>query len=237
MANSEPLQLNYGGFYETNDSDQILEKAFAFSENEPPLSVSEYRTEHAKTEANNMNDKEIVRLFFERDERAIAEAHAKYGKYCTAVALNILKNREDSEACVNDALMKAWNAIPPEQPRNLAGFLAKITKNICLNAYDLSHAEKRGGGEIPLIFDELSECIPDGSNVEKAFEQKELGDTVNKFLKTLPESKRNLFILRYWYCLSVSEAAQRSGFTESNAAVTLLRIRKKLLGYLRKRGY
>lgn len=224
MENSEPLHPNYSGIYETNGTEQ-------------PLPASDNRTEHAKTVTGHMDDKEIVRLFNERDERAISEAHNKYGKYCTAVALNILKNREDSEACVNDALMKAWNAIPPEQPRNLAGFLAKITKNICLNAYDLSHAEKRGGGEIPLIFDELSECIPDGSNVEKAFEQKELGDTINKFLKTLSESKRNLFILRYWYCLSVSEAAQRSGFTESNAAVTLLRIRKKLIGYLRKRGY
>lgn len=215
----------------------MAENTFKISENQPPLSAGEYRTEPVKTGAAPMDDKEIIRLFNERDERAISEAQSKYGRYCTSVALSILKNREDSEACVNDALMKAWNAIPPEQPHNLAGFLAKITKNICLNAYDQSHAEKRGGGEIPLIFDELSECIPDGSNVEKAFEQKELGDVINKFLKTLPEAKRNLFILRYWYCLSVSEAAQRSGFTESSAAVALLRIRKKLLGYLRKRGY
>ena len=184
-----------------------------------------------------MDDKEIVRLFFERDERAISEAQSKYGKYCSTVALNILKNREDSEACVNDALMKAWNAIPPEQPRNLAGFLAKITKNICLNLYDSAHAEKRGGGEIPLIFDELSECIPDGSDVERAFEHKELTDAVNAFLGTLPEAKRNLFILRYWYCLSISEAAARCGISENNAAVTLLRTRKKLLGYLKKRGH
>lgn len=223
MENSEPLQPNYNGIYKPDGSEQP--------------SAGETGTEHTKTQAGHMDDKEIIRLFNARDEKAISEAHRKYGKYCTAVALNILKNREDSEACVNDALMKAWNAIPPEQPRNLAGFLAKITKNICLNAYDQSHAEKRGGGEIPLIFDELSECVPDGSNVEKSFEQKELSDTVNAFLKTLSEAKRNLFILRYWYCLSVSDAAQRSGFSESNAAVTLLRIRKKLLVYLRKRGY
>lgn len=184
-----------------------------------------------------MNDDEIIRLFIKRDEQAISAAHEKYGKYCSAVALNILKNREDSEACLNDALMKAWETIPPEQPRNLAGFLAKITKNICLNRYNMEHADKRGGGEVPLIFDELSECIPDNQNVEHAFEQKELIAAVNAFLKTLPESRRDLFLLRYWYCLSVSEAAARVGISSNNAAVTLARTRKKLLGYLRKRGY
>lgn len=184
-----------------------------------------------------MDDSEIVRLFTKRDEQAISAAHEKYGKYCSAVALNILKNREDAEACLNDALMRAWETIPPEQPQNLAGFLAKITKNICLNRYNMEHASKRGGGEIPLIFDELSECITNDQNVEHAFEQKELITAVNAFLKTLPEPRRDLFILRYWYCLSVSEAADRVGISVNNAAVTLARTRKKLLTYLRKRGY
>ncbi len=184
-----------------------------------------------------MDDSEIIQLFNERDEQAISAAHEKYGKYCSAIALNILKNREESEACFNDALMKAWDSIPPEQPRNLAGFLAKITKNICINRYNMERAEKRGGGEIPLIFNELSECIPDGSDVERTFEQKELINAVNAFLNTLTESRRDLFLLRYWYCLSVSEAAARCGISENSAAVTLMRTRKKLLGYLRERGH
>lgn len=184
-----------------------------------------------------MNDSEIVELFFSRDEKAISAANEKYGKYCAAVAMNILKNREDSEECVNDALLKAWNSIPPEKPRNLAGFLAKITKNISLNRYNSVHADKRGGGEIPLIYDELSECIPDSTNVERSFEQSELIDAVRDFLRTLPEHKRDLFLLRYWYCLSVSEAAKRVGISENNAAVTLQRTRNKILKYLRKRGF
>lgn len=184
-----------------------------------------------------MNDSEIVELFFSRDEKAISAANEKYGKYCAAVAMNILKNREDSEECVNDALLKAWNSIPPEKPRNLAGFLAKITKNISINRYNTAQAEKRGGGEIPLIYDELSECIPDKANVELSFEQSELIEAVKEFLRTLPERKRDLFLLRYWYCLSISEAAKRVGISDNNAAVTLQRTRNKILKYLRKRGF
>ena len=179
-----------------------------------------------------MNDSEIVEMFFSRDEKAISAANEKYGKYCAAVAMNILRNREDSEECVNDALLKAWESIPPERPRNLAGFLAKITKNISINRYNIENAQKRGGGEIPLIYDELSECIPDKSDVERNYEQTELIAAVKEFLKTLPEGKRNLFLLRYWYCMSVSEAAMRVGISDNNAAVTLQRIRKKLLKYL-----
>ena len=184
-----------------------------------------------------MDDSEIIELFFSRDEKAISAAHDKYGRYCGAVALNILKNREDSEECVNDALLKAWESIPPERPRNLAGYLARITKNLGLNRLEASQAEKRGGGEVPLIFDELSECIPDSANVERTFEQSELVAAVKDSLGTLKAPKRDLFLLRYWYCLSVSEAANRAGISENNAAVTLQRTRKKLLEYLRKKGF
>ncbi len=184
-----------------------------------------------------MNDSEIVELFFSRDEKAISAANQKYGKYCSAVAMNVLGNREDSEECVNDALLKAWNSIPPEKPRNLAGYLAKITKNISINRYNNAQADKRGGGEIPLIYDELSECIPDKTDVERNFEQAELIEAVKAFLGKLSEGKRRLFLLRYWYCLSVSEAAERVGISANNAAVTLARTRKKLLDHLRKRGF
>ena len=184
-----------------------------------------------------MDDSDIVELFFSRDEKAISEANQKYGRYCCAVAMNILGNREDSEECVNDALLKAWDNIPPEKPHNLAGYLAKLTKNISINRYNNAQAAKRGSGEIPLIYDELSECIPDKSNVERSFEQTELINAVKAFLDTLSEKKRNLFVLRYWYCFSVSKAAERVGISDNNAAVTLARTRKKLLNYLRKRGF
>lgn len=184
-----------------------------------------------------MDDSEIIELFFARDEKAVSAAHEKYGRYCGAVANNILKNREDSEECVNDALMKAWECIPPERPRDLGAYLARLAKNISLNRLEASQAEKRGGGEVPLIFDELSECIPDSTNVERTFEQSELVAAVKDFLRTLKAPKRDLFLLRYWYCLSVSEAASRVGISDNNAAVTLQRTRKKLLEYLRKKGF
>lgn len=182
-------------------------------------------------------DGEIIHLFLERSENAILAVDKKYRKYCIAVAMNILNDRQDADECFNDALLKLWESIPPQKPDNLPGFLAKITKNISLNRYEKLHAAKRGNGEMPLIWDELSECVPDKSNVERHFEQKELLNEINAFLKKLSRTKRDIFVLRYWYCMSVTELSGRLGITENNAAVTLLRLRKRLMEHLQKRGF
>lgn len=183
-----------------------------------------------------ITDKEIIEMFNRRDERALSEMQQKYGKYCTAVAVNILKNREDAELAVNDALMRLWERIPPERPDNLAGFAAKTTKFICLNRYTMEHTQKRGANETRLILDELSECIPSGVNVEGAFERKELIAAINTFVSGLPQKKRNIFILRYWYRMSVKDISKRIGISENSISVIILRIRKKLTENLKRRG-
>lgn len=183
----------------------------------------------------DLRDSEIVALFERRDERALAEVQGKYGKYCAAVAMNILKNREDADHAVNDALMRLWEKIPPAKPKNLAGFFAKTTKMICLNKYASDHTQKRGASENTLILDELAECIASGTNVERAFEEKELMEAVNAFMGTLPKKKRDMFILRYWYRMSLKDISKRLGLSENNIAVSIGRTRKKLLEYLKRR--
>ncbi len=183
----------------------------------------------------HLRDSEIIAMFERRDERAIAEVQNKYGKYCTAVALNILKNREEADLAVNDALMRLWEKIPPEKPNNLAGFAAKTTKLLCLNRYTSDRAQKRGMSETELILDELEEVVSSGHNVERTFEQKELMSAVNDFLGTLPKKKRDMFILRYWYRMSLKDLSARLGLSENNISVSIGRIRKKLLDYLKRR--
>ena len=183
----------------------------------------------------NLSDNEILSLFRERDEKAIEAVSLKYGSYCGTVVRNILKDPQDAEECLNDTWLKAWESIPPESPRNLGGFLVKIAKNISLNRYSQTHAQKRGGGELPLVLDELSECVADKNNVEKIFEQKLLTNAVNEFLQTLSPEKRDIFVLRYWYCLPVAEIARKVGLNRSNTSVILSRTRRGLIAYLKKK--
>lgn len=194
---------------------------------------AEYTRDEKASEV--LSDGEIVSLFFERDEKALAAVSRKYGNYCGTVVRSILKDPQDAEECLNDTWLKAWESIPPEKPHNLGGFLMKLAKNISLNRYKQSHAQKRGGGELPLVLDELAECVPDTNNIERVFEQKLLTSAVNEFLRTLSAEKRDIFVLRYWYCLPVAEIAHKVGTSRNNVSVILMRTRRGLTEYLKQK--
>ena len=184
-----------------------------------------------------MDDSEIVRLFSERSEQAIAEAMAKYKGDCTKIAYNILYSHEDAEECVNDAFLKVWDMIPPNKPEMLSTFIGKITRNLAINRYRQTLAEKRGSGEAAVAFEELSAVISDSTDVANDAERRELLGEINKFLGKLPEKKRSIFVCRYWYCDSIREIAEQFRLSESNVSVILNRTRQKLREHLQKRGY
>ena len=184
-----------------------------------------------------MEDREIVNLYWERNSNAIKETASKYGGYCKAIAKNILGNNEDAEECVNDTYLNTWNSIPPNRPNVLSTYLGKITRNLSFDRFRQRHADKRGGGEIELVLDELGECVSGADTVEQEVEKKELVRAINSFLDTLSQEKCNIFLCRYWYAIPVSEIATRFGMSEGNVSVTLTRIRIKLKNYLKERGY
>ena len=184
-----------------------------------------------------MDDQEIVRLYWDRSEQAIAESSNKYGAYCSSIARNILSNRADAEECVNDTWFQAWNSIPPHRPAVLAAFFGKITRNLAFDCYKKQHREKRGGHNIDLVLDELEEVVSGRDDPEQKVVEKELKEEINRFLSKLPKEKRYIFILRYWYADSISAIAGRFQMSRDNVSVTLNRTRKQLRAYLAERGY
>lgn len=183
-----------------------------------------------------MDDQKIIELYFQRSEDAISATEKKYGAYCLSIARNILLDPEDAREAVNDTYLGAWKAIPPHRPNSLSAFLGKITRRISLNRYQASHTAKRGGGQVTLALEELSECIPARQNVESAMAEKELSKILNAFVRKLPEDERKVFLCRYWYLDPVKAIAKRFGFSESKVKSMLFRIRNKLKAELEKEG-
>lgn len=183
-----------------------------------------------------MEDQNILDLYFHRSEQAITETDRKYGGYCYTIAYNILGNQEDSEESVSDTYMAAWDAIPPKRPDILSAFLAKLTRHISIDHWRKSSAKKRGGGEIVLALEELDNCIGAGG-AEEALEQKELVQILNRFLQSLPDVERNVFLSRYWYLDPIDTIAAHTGFSRSKVASMLLRIRGRLRKVLTQEGY
>ena len=184
-----------------------------------------------------MEDRQIIELYWQKNPDAISETAGKYGAYCFTIADHILRSAEDAEECVNDTWLHAWNVIPPQRPSRLRIFLAKITRNLAFDRFRERTAEKRGGGEITLVLDELAECLAGGTSVEGAYEEKELGECIRQFVRELPERDGNVFVRRYFFTEPVTMIAGRYGLTENNVMVILSRTRKKLKARLLKEGY
>ena len=183
-----------------------------------------------------MEDKDIVELYLQRDEDAVTCTHTKYGRYLGKISFNILKDTLDAEECVNDTYMKAWNTIPPNRPKVLGAFLAVITRNISLDKYKYKYAAKRAGGEFSLLLSELEECIPDPTAGGSEFADGEISGAITEFLKGRGEDARKIFVLRYFYCDSIKEIADKLQFSESKVKSSLHTTRIALKSHLLQEG-
>ena len=152
--------------------------------------------------------------------------------------MHVLENEEDAEECVSDTWFSAWNSIPPHEPRSyLFAFLARITRHLSLDRCRSRNREKRGGGAVAALTEELLQCLPGGETPEEALDLQTLGERISAFLQAQPAEKRNLFLRRYWYCDSILDIARRYGLSESKVKSSLSRSRKALREQLRKEGY
>ena len=180
-----------------------------------------------------MDDKQIIELYWQRDEAAIEESQSKYGSYCSSIAERILHSAEDTEECVNDTWLRAWNSIPPQRPNRLAVFFGTITRNLAIDRYRRKTAQKSGGGQIPLCLAELEDCVGELPPIEDRLALKAL---LQSFLRGMPDRNREIFLLRYWYCMPVKDIAGRYGMREGAVKTLLHRLRAKLKAELEKEG-
>ena len=165
------------------------------------------------------------------------ETDRKYGGYCFTLANSILHNDQDAEETVSDTYLKAWNAIPPKRPGIFKMFLAKITRNLAFSRWRTYSAEKRGGGEMELVLEELEGCLAAPGGVEDTMNAKELARTIRAFLDTLPEREQDIFLRRYFFMEESETIARRYGMKPATVLRTLSRTRMKLKRYLLKEGY
>lgn len=185
-----------------------------------------------------MEDKEILDLFFERSEQAIAIVQSKYGTLMQKVALGLLRDAEDAKECVNDALLGAWNAIPPARPDPLSAYLCRITKNQAMNRLRYQNAKKRSNAYESSLqeLEELEGRLPSAKSAEEAWSDKQIKEAVKRFLDGLDKKNRIMFVKRYWFGESEESIAKEFSMRENSVAVRLLRLREKLKKHLEKEG-
>ena len=183
-----------------------------------------------------MEDKQIINLYFSRDEQAMSETSKKYGSYCHTIAYRILQSLPDAEECVSDTWLRAWNAVPPQKPTVLRQLLAQITRNLSLDRWRANQAQKRGGGATEVALEELGECVCGSTDPATQLELEELKTAIVQYLQELPERDRNIFLRRYFYLEDTASIARRYVLRQANVRLILSRTRQKLKDFLQKEG-
>ena len=182
-----------------------------------------------------MDDKQIIELYFERNEQAIKETQNKYGAFCHRIAMNILGIHEDAEECVNDTYYSVWKQIPPTVPEVFKVYLGRITRNLSISRFRAMRAKKRYSS-MEIMLSELNDCVPSSSNVEQTIEVMQLSNYISEWLDSLPEEDCALFVRRYWFGDEVQELAKKCGITAAKMAQRMLRLRKSLKAALEQKG-
>ena len=194
------------------------------------------RKEDIKSESC-MPDKEIIDLYWQRNEKAISETDRKYGKYLFTIAYNIVHDRLDCEECVNDTYLGTWNRIPPTRPNVFQVFLSKIIRNIAIDRYRKNSASRRIPSEMLVSLEELDECIPNSMSVEEEYAVAELSKILNSFLRELSDRSEFVFVCRYYYADRISDISQMLHISENTVYRELSRMRQELQQRLEKEGY
>lgn len=183
-----------------------------------------------------MNDDEIVELYIKRDQNAIRNTQSKYGKRIRGISKNITGDALTAEEIENDTYLKAWENIPPTEPRTyFFAFIARIARNLSISVCRDKSRLKRAAMLVEFS-DEMEECLPANDRAESLAEENMLIELINKFLFSRSEEKRNIFMRRYWYLDSVKSISKRFGISESSVKTTLCRLRNELREYLEQQG-
>ena len=183
-----------------------------------------------------MNDFDIVELYFRRDERAISETDAKYGKYLFSLAYNIVHDRLDCEECLTDTYLDACNTMPPERPAVLKAFLAIIMRRRAIDRYKAEKRKKRIPSELTVSLSELEFALSDDTP-QSELEAEELCRIISDFVRSLPERRAYIFMSRYYAARPIREIANKLCVSESTVNKELALIRQSLRKMLESEGY
>lgn len=182
-----------------------------------------------------MDDQKLLQLLFCRDDTAITGLTQRFGDRLFRTACNILHSPEDAQEAVNDTYLAIWNAIPPERPDPLEGYVYRTGRNISLKKLRYQSAQKRSN-PADISLDELAGCIP-GGDLDKDLDTRALGQAIDRFLDQLNRLNRVLFLRRYWFGDRVCDLTKEFSMTESAVSVRLSRARDQLKRYLLKEGF
>lgn len=189
-------------------------------------------------DSKKVSDEEIIELYWQRNEDAIALTDRKYGKYLFTIAYNIIRNDLDCEECLNDTYLGTWNRIPPARPTVFHVFLSRIARNIAVDKYKRESAAKRIPSEMMVALEEMEDTVPDSAlSMEEEYALRELSGLLGDFIRSLDEREEFIFVCRYYYADKLGQIAKMLEISEKTVARELARMKETLRQKLLEKGF
>lgn len=182
-----------------------------------------------------LSDEKIVELFWERNEQAIYETDRKYKSYLIKVAYNILSDRDESEQCLDDTYVRAWNSIPPQRPSSLIAYLSTVIRNCALNCYRAKTSARRVPSSLTQSLDELDFLVAEPSDTSE--NDGALSRTLSDFIRSLDQRRMYIFMSKYYLSRPIVEIAGLLGVSRSTVNKEIAAIKTALREKLESEGF
>jgi len=184
-----------------------------------------------------MSDEQIVELYWQRNEQAIKETDIKYKQFLLSIAYNIVHDTSDSEECLNDTYIGAWNSIPPARPTSLQAFLATIMRRTAIDCYKARKRQKRTASELTVSMSEVEDFIAGENDAYSKTDAIELGQIISDFSRSLSDRRLYIFMSRYYFARPIKEIARLLECSESTVNKEIAAVKCDLQERLEKEGY
>jgi len=139
------------------------------------------------------------------DSTAFRQLVEHYQSYAYSLAIRLLCHEEDAKDAVQECFIRIWKHLPKyDLKKKFTTWMYKIVTNLC---YDRLKARKRQ--RIDASLNSRNEVqLPDGTNLEKDMDNRELLQIIQDLAGTLTPKQRIVFILRDLQDLDMKEVSQ-----------------------------
>ncbi|MGL5633125.1 MAG: RNA polymerase sigma factor RpoE [Azovibrio sp.] len=182
-------------------------------------------------------DQKLVELAQQGDSRAFDTLVSKYQRKLGRLVMRLVKDSAEAEDVVQEAFIKAYRALPTFRGESaFYTWLYRIGINTAKNylvsqkrraptstEYDNDEAESFAEGEL----------LRDINTPEGVLMSKQIGQTVNQAVDSLPEELRNAIILREIEGMSYEEIADKMGCPIGTVRSRIFRAREAVANKLR----
>ncbi len=181
-------------------------------------------------------DYAVIQRVLHGEKKAYAELVERHKDKALTLAIRILKNREDAEEALQDAFVRAFNALPRfEWKSSFSTWFYRIVYNVCVS--DLGKRDKKQ--KISIDGEDESGNVPELATEENppdlALESSELGTIVQEEIDKLPEAYGPTFTLFFVQEMSYDEIVEVTGLPLGTVKARLFRARMMLRNALVRR--